>query len=127
MQARRDSNPQHADLESAALPLELLAFIISLLCFFMKLMRTTFCTKLFKLQGTNLTFFGNYLGIVAHFTLRTGQMRNYAIFCHKHPIFMEPATGVEPVTSPLPRECSATELRGLALLLFPVIYQSFLL
>ena len=26
-QARRDSNPQHADLESAALPLELLAYV----------------------------------------------------------------------------------------------------
>lgn len=26
VQARRDSNPQHADLESAVLPLELLAY-----------------------------------------------------------------------------------------------------
>jgi hypothetical protein len=26
---------------------------------------------------------------------------------------MEPATGLEPVTSPLPRKCSTAELRGL--------------
>ncbi len=25
---------------------------------------------------------------------------------------MEPATGLEPATSPLPRKCSTTELRG---------------
>lgn len=129
-QARRDSNPQHADLESAALPLELLAFI-ALFYFFASQTRTQLFIlflyaynsfgivhKTFVIAMSQSSFFSKLFACsCASCTFHT---LNEKLFCFlpyqsnertiHETIFliklMEPATGIEPVTSPLPRKCS---------------------
>ncbi len=73
-------------------------------------------TKLVEYALARSTLFSNALAIVALFTLAACEVDNDSIFCHVFSALcieckrlagkLEPATGFEPVTSPLPRKCS---------------------
>ena len=85
---------------------------------------TTSPTIFIHIEGAYRPLFRYDLGVVSLFTELTYEMGDYLNFRHSTltPFTsMEPATGIEPVTSPLPRECSTTELRGRFLHHFLVI------
>src|SRR5688500_6503467 len=63
-QARRDSNPQPTDLESAALPLELLAYSKSLLAFFVNRVLAAEAAELLKLKLLRRLLLVLHLGVV---------------------------------------------------------------
>ena len=101
----------------------------SLLCFLVNYVLTherIIFLELKSLRRVNLIFHGH-----VHVRTLSASEGNYDaifFFCHRIDLsttvlmnkilvyvfclLMEPATGIEPVTSPLPRECSTTELRG---------------
>ena len=75
-QARRDSNPQPSDLESDALPLELLACI--LFCLFMKSMGLTETTIFLEFQLVRCGSFIFCRAVIATFAISTAQMNDFA-------------------------------------------------
>ena len=70
-QARRDSNPQHPDLESDALPLELLACIIILFGLFMQSMFSAKSTILAEFQLIRCCTFIFRCRIISSFAFST--------------------------------------------------------
>ena len=86
--------------------------------FFMNCMASQFRTVLFQRQFAELSFLRNHDAVVTHPAFRTFKMYDRSVFCHFRYLCMnlsnnlEPASRIELLTSPLPRGCSTTELRG---------------
>src|SRR5712671_2769707 len=122
-QARRDSNPQHAVLETAALPLELLAFVCcalrappgrrrsrrppSLALLVVRVLAAPRAElRLDQLVGHGpLVLGGGVVPLLAHVALERDDRAVHRIALLE--TRLEPTTRIELVTSSLPRTCSA--------------------
>ena len=80
-------------------------------------------------QFAELSFLRNHDAVVTHPAFRTLKMYDRSIFCHFRYLCMnlsnnlEPASGLEPLTSPLPRGCSANWATWACIIFKPMIYK----
>ena len=108
-QARRDSNPQHPDLESGALAIRATGLCpFSLLPLFCFLVRRVGLAELAELLHLEAVLHGSLVlrrRVVAVLAFRASQRNVISHFCSTL-TEMEPTTRIELVTSSLPRMCS---------------------